>query len=61
MRTHIKKFIGAVNANDTEAAQSAYRDASSHIDKAVKKNLHTRNRAARLKSRLNARLQGISA
>lgn len=61
MRTHIKKFIKAINANDSEAAKSAYQDASSHIDKAAKKNIHTKNRAARLKSRLNSRLKAITA
>ena len=61
MRTHIKKFLKAVKANDAEAAQSAYRTASSHIDKAVKKNLHSGNRAARLKSRMNTRLQTIAS
>lgn len=61
MRTHIKKFLKAINANDSEAANSAYQEASSHIDKAAKHNLHSKNRAARLKSRLNNRLRGISA
>lgn len=60
MRTYIKQFIKAVNAKDVETAQSAYRVASSHIDKAVKNNLHSANRAARLKSRLNNRLREIA-
>ncbi len=61
MRTVIKKFIKAVNANDPEQAKTAYQQAASEIDKAAKKNLHTKNRAARLKSRLNNRLKGLSA
>ena len=61
MRTSIKKFVKAINANDSEAAKSAYQQASSLIDKAAKKNIHTKNRAARLKSRLNSRLKGLSA
>lgn len=61
MRTVIKKFIKAVEANDTESAKSAYQQAASEIDKAAKKNLHSRNRAARLKSRLNNRLRALSA
>ena len=61
MRTHIKKFIKAIKANDSEAAKSAYQAATSHIDKAAKKNIHTKNRAARLKSRLNNHLRSISA
>ncbi len=60
MRTHIKKFIKAINANDSEAAKSAYQQASSYIDKAAKNNIHSKNRAARLKSRLNTRLKALS-
>ena len=61
MRTVIKKFVKAINAKDSEAAKSAYQQAASEIDKAAKKNLHTKNRAARLKSRLNNRLKSLSA
>ena len=61
MRTVIKKFIKAINANDAETAKTAYQQASSEIDKAAKKNLHSKNRAARLKSRLNNRLRALSA
>ena len=60
MRTVIKKFIKAINANDAETAKNAYQQASSEIDKAAKKNLHSKNRAARLKSRLNNRLRALS-
>ena len=61
MRTHIKKFIKAINAKDVDGAKSAYQHASSYIDKAAKNNLHSKNRAARLKSRLNSRLKTIVA
>lgn len=61
MRTKIKTFLKAINANDTETAKIAYREASSEIDKAAKKNLHSKNRAARLKSRLNNRLRSLTA
>ena len=61
MRTIIKKFVKAINAKDSETAKSAYQQATSEIDKAAKKNLHSKNRAARLKSRLNNRLKGLSA
>ena len=60
MRTIIKKFVKAINANDSETAKTAYQQAASEIDKAVKKNLHSKNRAARLKSRLNNRLKSLS-
>ena len=61
MRTIIKKFIKAINANDSDTAKSAYQQAASEIDRAAKKNLHSKNRAARLKSRLNNRLRNLSA
>lgn len=60
MRTIIKKFVKAINANDSETAKTVYQQAASEIDKAVKKNLHSKNRAARLKSRLNNRLKSLS-
>lgn len=60
MRTHIKRFLKAVNAGDKEAATEAYRVASSKIDVAARKNLHHANKAGRLKSRLNKRLSAIS-
>jgi small subunit ribosomal protein S20 len=60
MRTAIKNFLKAMEGQDTDKARSAYRNAASLIDKATHKNLHHKNRAARLKARLNNRLRGIS-
>lgn len=60
MRTHIKRFLRAVNSGDREAAQAAYGRAVSRIDRLARKHLHHPNRAARLKSRLNARLRQLS-
>jgi small subunit ribosomal protein S20 len=50
-----------VQQNNAEGARDAYRRATSLIDKAVRQKHHHRNRAARLKSRLNARVKEISA
>lgn len=61
MRTQIKKFIKLVEAGDKEAAAEVYRKASSLLDRAARKNLEEKNKASRLKSRLNARLKAISA
>ena len=60
MRTQIKKFIKLVNAGNTEEAGTAYRAASSALDRAARKGVQSKNKAARLKSRLNARLKAIS-
>ena len=61
LRTSIKKFLKLVGAGDRPGAGEAYREATSGIDRAVSKNLHHKNRAARLKKRLNNRLRAISA
>ena len=60
MRTQIKKFIKLVEAGNKEEAQSAYRDAASLLDRVARKGNQSKNKAARLKSRLNARLKAIS-
>lgn len=61
MRTQIKKFIKLVEAGNKEEATEAYRTASSLLDRSARKNLQNRNKASRLKSRLNTRLKAISA
>lgn len=63
LRTAIKQFLKLVGggAPDVDAATAAYRAAVSSIDRAVSKGLHHKNRAARLKSRLNNRLRAASA
>ncbi len=61
MRTQIKKFIKLVEAGNKEEAQAAYRGAASLLDRGARKNIEKRNKASRLKSRLNARLKAMSA
>lgn len=61
VRTSIKNVLKQVHANNIDGAREAYRRASSLIDKAVRRGHHHRNRAARLKSRLNARVRQLSA
>ncbi len=60
MRTSVKRFLKTLGSGDVEAARSAYQSATSLIDRAAAKHLHHRNRAARLKRRLNARLKALS-
>ena len=60
MRTTIKNFLKLVEAGDKEAAAAAYRDTASVVDKMTIKGIHHKNRAARMKSRLNKRLKAIS-
>jgi len=58
-RTFIKKVIAAVEAGDKEQAQSAYSSAVAVIDKTANKGLIHKNKAARQKSRLNARIRAM--
>lgn len=61
VRTAIKKLDAAIEAGDQEQAKEAYQSSVSMIDKATSKGLHHKNRAARLKSRLNKRVKEMAA
>ena len=61
VRTYVKKFYKVLESNDAEAAQEAFKAACSKIDRSARKGLQHKNRAARLKSRMNARLKELSA
>ena len=58
-RTAIKKVVYAIEANDKTTAETAYKDAVPVVDGAVSKGLIHKNKAARHKSRLNTRIQGL--
>lgn len=60
-RTYIKNVLKAVEAGDLEIARAAYAKAQPVIDKAASKGLIHKNKAARIKSRLVARVKGMSA
>ncbi len=60
MRTFIKKVIAAVESGNKEVAQGAFSTVVSIIDKAVTKGLIHKNRAARSKSRLSAKVQSMA-
>ena len=60
MRTYIKKVYAAIESNDKESAVSAYNSAVSIIDRAAKRGLHHKNKSARLKSRMNARIKAMA-
>ena len=61
MRTAIKGVLKAVANGDAEAANAAYQAAVPKIDTMVNKGLIHANKAARTKSRLNARVRTLSA
>lgn len=57
LRTYIKRVIKAIDSGDKEAAAAAYQAAVPVIDCSVNKRLIHKNKAARHKSRLNARIK----
>ena len=60
-RTSVKKVVKQIeDGNGKDAAQS-YREAIPVIDSAVSRGLIHRNKAARQKSRLNARIKSLGA
>ena len=61
MRTHIKKVVKACDAGNKEAAAAAYQEAVPVIDSMINKGIVNKNKAARHKSRLNARIKAMSA
>ncbi|QGG80906.1 30S ribosomal protein S20 [Litorivicinus lipolyticus] len=61
VRTTIKKVIVALNAADADAASSAFQAVQPEIDKMVNKGIFSANKAARTKSRLNARIKALKA
>jgi len=58
-RTAIKKVQAAISGGDKSAAEAAYKDAVSIIDRTQSKGLIHANKAARHKSRLNAQVRGM--
>jgi len=59
-RTYIKNVLKAVQAGDLELAKSAFLKAQSVVDKAAGKKLIHKNKASRIKSRLNARVKAMA-
>lgn len=59
MRTAIKRTIAAVESGDADAATDAYRKAVPILDKAVSHGIIHKNKAARHKSRLNAKVKAL--
>ena len=61
MRTSVKRVVRALDASDAEAANTALVQAGPILDSAAGKGLIHKNKAARHKSRLNARLKALRA
>jgi small subunit ribosomal protein S20 len=59
MRTQVKKVVSAIDAGDKEAATAAFAQAAPAIDRAANNGLIHKNKAARQKSRLNAKIKAL--
>lgn len=60
VRTHIKSVTAAIQKGDKKAAMEAYKAAVPVIDRMKTKGLVHANKAARHKSRLNARIRAMA-
>ena len=60
VRTYIKKVVSAIESGDREAAASALTAAQPMIDRMVGKGILHRNKAARHKARLAARIRAMA-
>lgn len=61
LKTTIKKFETAVVSNDATLAQENFRLVVKALDMAASKGIIHKNKAAKKKSRLAAKLNGLSA
>ena len=60
VRTKMKQVLAAVNAGEHAPAQEAYNAAVPVIDRMANKGIIKKNKAARHKSRLNAKVKALA-
>ncbi len=60
MRSYLKKVVHAIDNKDQSAAQQAYQTAVPILDRLANQGLIHKNKAARHKRRLNARIKTLS-
>ncbi|AUR51291.1 30S ribosomal protein S20 [Aquella oligotrophica] len=59
-RTAIKKVLKAIQAGNKETAKSEFVSAQSTIDKIARKGIFHKNKAARHKSKLSAKIKAMA-
>ena len=59
VRTYIKKVRTAIDAKNYDEAQAALVVAAPYVDKMVSKGIINKNKAARIKSRLNTSVKAL--
>ncbi len=60
VKTHIRKFLEAIRANDAGTARSEFSTTTKLLDQSAAKGTYHKNTVARKKSRLAARLNAMS-
>lgn len=60
MRTYMKKVLAACVNGDKEAAKAAFKEAEPLLDRAACKGLIHKNKAARHKSELQAKIKALN-
>ena len=61
VRTYLKKVDAAIDSGDQAVAQAAYAESMPVIDRMADKGIIHKNKAARHKSRLNAKVKALTA
>ena len=61
LRSYVKKVIAAINTGDHKAATEAFNAAQPIVDRMATKGLIHKNKAARHKARLNAKIKALAA
>ena len=60
-RTYVKKTLAAIASGEHQAATDSLRQAVPILDSMVTKGLYTKNKCARIKSRLNIKVKEIGS
>ena len=60
LRTYVKKVVAAIAGGDAEAAKAAYQAAVPVVDRMADKGIIHKNKAARHKSRLSAKVKAMA-
>jgi small subunit ribosomal protein S20 len=60
MRTSVKKVLAAIGSGDQAQANELFRAAQSKLDGMARKGIISKNKAARTKSRINARIKAMA-
>ncbi|MDF2182337.1 30S ribosomal protein S20 [Neptuniibacter sp. CAU 1671] len=59
VRTYTKKVVAAIDSGDKAAAEAALKTAQPVLDSSVNKGIYHKNKVARIKSRLSARIVAL--